>query len=197
MKFMNKYSASFFLTIICSHSSSVLSDIKLSIDAETNLKGWKFNQGDMELELLQRTPDQTRGFFLARGFSTIVANDIATSCVFQTIVRNKGSETRGKPIVVSLKKWKILKNSKSLPLKLKEDWNQEWADTRVKPSAQLAFRWATFPTDQTFNPAGDYNWGMISFGLQPGESFDLNIHWNVAEKSNQAIIKKMQCPEDK
>jgi len=79
MKFMNKYSACLFLTIISFHCSSALSDIKLSIDAETNLKGWKLNQGDMELELLQRTPDQTRGFFLARGFSAIVANDIVTN----------------------------------------------------------------------------------------------------------------------
>jgi hypothetical protein len=194
---MNQLFLSFVLSLISIFSCySLAAEVKITTDPQTKLKGWKFNQNDMELELIQRLPDQTRGFFLGRGFSTEIVNDIANACVFQTIVRNTGANTGAKPISVSLKKWQVVHNEKTTPLKLKEDWNRQWAKANVRPSAKLAFRWATFPTEQTFHPSGDYNWGMISFGLSPGALFDLNLQWVVGDKTYKATIKNIQCAQD-
>jgi hypothetical protein len=42
----------------------------------------------VEIRLIQRLSDQTRGFFIARGFSSASANVIARRCVIR---RNRGS----------------------------------------------------------------------------------------------------------
>jgi len=190
------------LLFLSLHSLPGLAQVSYSTNPETGLKGWKFNQADMQLELIQRLPDQTRGFFLARGFSRKIADQIARSCVFQTIVRNTGSgnkteNTDKKAITVSLKQWRIIMNNKITPLKLKENWINEWSLSSVKPASRHAFQWALFPTEQTFHPTGDFNWGMLSFGLTPGDTFDLQIKWSIAGKSHQSTIKNIQCAPDK
>lgn len=188
------------LLLLSIQSTAAFSAISHSTNPETGLKGWKFDRGDMQLELIQRLPDQTRGFFLARGFKRNIADQIANACVFQTIIRNTGSATEQSDrnaITVSLKHWRTTFKHKIQPLKLKEDWIENWPLSSVKPAARHAFRWASFPTEQTFHPTGDYNWGMITFGLSPGDVFDLQIQWQIADKTHQALIKNIQCAEDR
>ncbi len=178
------------------------------VDKTTGLKTWQFIQSGLELQLVQRLPDQTRGFFQGRGFTKQQADEIATQCVFQTIVKNTGLQKTGEPISISLKTWRISltnparKHNLVQGIKLKEDWAEEWLaiqdkEKQVKQSARIAFKWATFPSEQTFEPGGDYNWGMISFGLPPGTTFDLLIVWQVGRQSHERWIKNIQCPEDK
>ena len=181
---------------------------KVLVDKTTGLKTWQFIQSGLELQLVQRLPDQTRGFFQGRGFTKQQADEIATQCVFQTIVKNTGLQKTGEPISISLKTWRISptnpahKHNPVQGIKLKEDWAEEWLaiqdkKKQVKQSARIAFKWATFPSEQTFEPGGDYNWGMISFGLPPGTTFDLLIFWQTARQSHEQWIKNIQCPEDK
>jgi hypothetical protein len=171
------------------------------IDESTKLETWKLVQSDFELQLVQRLPDQTRGFFQGRGFTKQQANDIATQCVLQTIVKNTASDKTNPSLSVSLKDWRVKVDGQLQGVKLKEDWAQQWVlieddNQKVKKSAQIAFRWATFPSEQTFEPGGDYNWGMISFGLKPGEKFDLHVFWKVDEQLNDEWIRGMECPMD-
>ncbi|MFK5970674.1 MAG: hypothetical protein QM487_11220 [Candidatus Marithrix sp.] len=170
----------------------LLADVsKHIIDSETKLVGWKLDQAGLELELNQLLPNQTRAFFQARGFSVKHANDIATGCIYQTIVRNKAD----KPITILLKQWQIkTRDGTEQPIKLKEVWDSEWND--ISQAARIAFRWSTFPTEQTFTSASDSNWGMISFGLNPGISFDLHIFWQLDHELQDIWIKDMQCPTD-
>jgi len=169
-------------------------EITKTISPETQLIEWKFIEHNFELKLIQRLPDQTRSFFEARGFPKNITNDIANSCVFQTISRNN-SKDKSQSIQVSLKNWKIKTDQKTQPIKLKEDWQKQWTNSNLKPAAKLAFRWATFPTEQSFEPSGDYNWGMISFGPKPGSTFDLYIEWKNNDQRNRAWIKNISCPK--
>ena len=167
----------------------------------TKLETWKLVQSDFELQLVQRSPDQTRGFFQGRGFTKQQANDIATQCVLQAIVKNTASNKKNPAISVSLKEWRIKVNGQIQSVKLKEDWAKQWSliqdeSHKVKRSAQIAFRWATFPSQQTFQPGGDYNWGMISFGLKPGEKFDLHVFWKADDQLGNEWIRGMECPKD-
>ncbi len=181
--------------MLCVISSSSIAELSQKLNKETGLIGWKFQQGNLELELIQRLPDQTRAFFMARGFPTDIADDLGKSCIFQTIIRNT-DKTDGHPLTVNLKDWTLNHSGQIQPLKLKESWDQSWPDTQISKSARLAFRWGTFPTKQTFR-AGDYNWGMISFGLLPGTRFDLQLVWQVEEKKYSAQIDKLICAEDR
>ena len=172
---------------------STYAEITKTVLPETRLIEWKLLDENLELKLIQRLPDQTQGFFEARGFSKKITHSIAQSCVFQTITRNT-SKTKNQRISVSLKNWLIKINNKTQAIKLKEDWDKQWTDNDVKPASRLAFRWASFPTEQTFEPNGDYNWGMISFGPKPGSQFDLYIEWQSNKQTKNAWIKNITCP---
>ena len=166
-----------------------------SVDEQTALVSWKINEGDFEMQLTQLLPDQTRAFFLARGFSKQIANSIATSCIMQIIGRNNAQQGMPGSIDVDLKLWRMLHNGMERQLKLKQQWDSEWPDDKVSDAARLAFRWATFPTRQTFS-SGDFGWGMASFGLVPGERFDLKVAWSAAGVGKDAWIRGIQCAEE-
>ena len=70
-------------------------------------------------------------------------------------------------------------------------------EARVEEGHRVAFRWATFPTQQSFEAGGDYNWGMISFGLPPGSVFDLQLVWRQDNIVKTQWIKQIECPADR
>jgi len=166
-----------------------------SVNADTGLVKWHFTEGDLEIELIQRLPDQTRGLFLAREFSRAVADSIATSCVFQTIVRNRGESSSADPLAVDLRQWRMIHAGKETGIELKDKWINAWTGDEVSPAAVLAFRWATFPTQQEFLP-GDYNWGMTLYGLPPEAVFDLHVVWQAGQQQRSGWIRKIECPPD-
>jgi len=174
-------------------------EVTRSTDAETGLKSWALNNDAFGLELIQRLPDQTRGFFQGRGFSRQVADQIATECVLQTIGKNNSSASTGKKsIQYNLQDWKVSVGGHLQGIKLKEQWEREWGDDpQISNAARIAFRWATFPTQQEFEPGGDFNWGMISFGLPPGTAFDLKVRWTQNGKAQSNWIKHIECPADR
>jgi len=177
-------------------SASLQAGVSSTTNPETKLTGWKLSQDGFELELIQRLPDQTRAFFLARGFSQKLADDIALSCVFQGIGRNIFKSGENKSISVDLRNWQLQVGSKTRSIKQKEQWDAEWDGQAVSTASRIAYRWATFPTQQTFEPVGDYNWGMISFDLPPGTRFDVHVHWLLNGSPQQAWVRNVHCPAD-
>lgn len=166
-----------------------------SANEVSGLRSWRLVEGDMEIELVQRLPDQTRGFFLARGFSAAIADDIAGSCIFQTIIRNTGARADGGSISVDLAQWRVSHAGGKQGIRLKEPWIASWPEGAVSQAARLAFQWATFPTRQEFM-TDDYNWGMTAFGLPPGAVFDLDLVWQQDGKVQTARISAVECAPD-
>jgi len=160
---------------------------------EDGLDGWRLRQGALEIEIIQRLPDQTRGFFLGRGFNAEQADRIGTACVMQTILRNVST---GQDIGVDLTQWRKSVAGETSPLKLKSDWEQEWETAGVSKAARIGFFWSLFPMRQDFKP-GDYNWGMISVGPAPGTVFDLNLTWLESGEPQSATIPGIVCAEDR
>ena len=149
---------------------SVSAEVITGEEQQTGLRTWEWMESGISVQLVQRLPDQTRAFFQGRGFSSEDADSIAKACVFQTIFRNDGEQ----PLTYDLDDWKIDYRGKRLPLQTRERWNEKWQAGGASKAARIAFRWSLLPTRQRFQP-GDYNWGMTSFGLPPGETFDLTL----------------------
>jgi hypothetical protein len=170
-------------------------EVERSADAETGLRKWHLVEGKLEFELVQRLPDQTRGFFMARGFPAAVAEEIAASCIFQTVIRNIGSQADGVTVSVDLAQWRVLHAGGEQGVRLKEPWIASWPESAVGEASRLAFQWALFPTRQDFL-ADDYNWGMTAFGLPPGAVFDLDLAWQEDGKANTARITAIECTPD-
>lgn len=175
----------------------VLAETRLETgtDAEAQLPYWQISNTGMSLRFVQRLPDQTRGYFQARGFSQVDADLIANSCVFQTVFKNLSNNHRPSVLEYNLHEWVVTSGGKQQGLKLREDWQPFWKSRGVAKPAQLAFEWSLYPTHQVYRP-GDYNWGMSIFNLKPGTRFDLKVVWRQYGRRQEATMTGMQCAPD-
>jgi hypothetical protein len=166
--------------------------IERGVDAETGLRSWEWREAGVVLRLVQRLPDQTRGFFLARGFSGGAADRIADACIFQTIFRNEGEQS----LVYSLDDWRVVHQGTGGSLVTREHWDNIWQEGEVSQAALIALRWSLLPTRQRFEP-GDYNWGMTAFGLPSGSVFDLELVVSLGGEKLTGTIDGIVCSPDR
>ena len=164
-------------------------------DETAQLPFWQWSDQSVSIRLVQRLPDQSRAFFTARKFSSADAERIAQSCVFQTVFKNIAPAQSKTLIRYDLTQWQIRHNGQTQKLKVKEQWMAEWQQSHAPKSAQIAFSWALLPTLQQYL-AGDYNWGMTTFNLPPGQYFELTLVWHENQQRHTAIISNMQCAAD-
>ena len=172
-------------------SAGACAGVRADRDEETGLLSWTWSEQGISVELVQRLPDQTRAFFLARGFGAQDADLIGRACVFQTIFRNDGD----RPVAYDLGQWGVHHGTERLALRTRESWDREWGERGVDQAARIAFRWSLLPTVQRFEP-GDYNWGMTSFGLPPGERFDLSLVVDSDGNRLEAEVPGVVCAPD-
>ncbi len=161
----------------------------------SGLQGWVIREGAIEIQLNPLTQDQVRGFYLGRGFSNDIANDIAKRCVYQGIVRNISSEGNRANLFVDLTAWRVSDLRGKAKLKDKRDWMDHWKAQGADDTALLAFRWATLPSQQNFDQSGDYGWGMIVFGDRTVENFSVMTEWQHNNEIKQQWVKDLYCPQ--
>ena len=166
-----------------------------SVNEENGLEKWHFIEGDIEIELVQRLPDQSRALFMKNKFSRDVIEDLALSCMTQTIIRNSGKSGSGQAVSIDLAQWRMHYKGKTRGIKLKEQWLASWSDEDASPAAKLVVRWGLFPTQQEYLP-DDYNWGLTTFGIPPGSVFDLTVTWQEGGKSRSGKIRNIVCAPD-
>ncbi|WP_455209732.1 hypothetical protein [Kaarinaea lacus] len=164
-------------------------------DETAQLPFWQWSDQSVSIRLVQRLPDQSRAYFTARKFSSSDAERIAQSCVFQTVFKNIASTETNTVIRYDLTQWQIQQNGTKHKLKVKEQWMAEWQQSQAPKSAQIAFAWSLLPTNQQYRP-GDYNWGMTTYNLRPGQRFDLTLVWHENEHRRSALIPNIQCAAD-
>lgn len=174
---------------------SYATTLSTGTDEQAQLPYWEIRDAGMSLRLVQRLPDQTRGYFAARGFPAEHAERIAQSCVFQTVFKNESQRSQPSDLEYDLRTWKVVTAKATQGMKTREDWAVEWQRLGVTKSAQLAFEWSLYPTRQIYRP-GDYNWGMSIFNLAPGTSFDLTVVWTQHGQEHHQTIRAMQCAPD-
>lgn len=176
-------------------SSVVRSELITGTDDSAQLPFWEWRDDTVSIRLVQRLPDQSRGYFEARGFKREHAEMIAQSCVFQTIYKNIAKAGAKEVVSYDLSRWQVKVSGKTQSMKLRELWEKEWNSLQVSAKAKIAFKWSLLPTRQTYK-AQDYNWGMSIYGLSPGTKFDLVMQWTVNGKLNTATIKNIECAPD-
>lgn len=165
------------------------------VDAQAQLPYWQVADRGMSLRLVQRLPDQTRAFFMARGFTPPQAEVIAQRCVFQTVFRNTSKGTAPSPLSYDLHEWVVHYRGRRRAMLTRQAWPHMWRGKAPSQPAQIALNWALLPTRQRYQP-GDFNWGMSVFGLEPGAKFDLDVVWHQYGKTRTVRIKEIQCAPD-
>lgn len=169
--------------------------VSSGVDAEARLPYWEVKDEAVSIRLVQRLPDQTRAFFMARGFKPNDIEPVALSCVFQTIVKNSSLQTAPVTMEYHLRDWTVHVGGQEKKMKTREDWKPVFRARKISPPAQLAFEWALLPTRQEYR-AGDYGWGMSVFGLKPGTRFDLDLVWKQNGQPYRARISNIECAPD-
>lgn len=170
-------------------------EVLRSTNEENGLETWHFIDGDIEIELVQRLPDQTRALLMNHAFSNAVIEQLALSCMFQTIVRNTGKSTTGQAVSIDLTQWRMKHAGKTGSILLKEPLLDSWSDEDADPAAKLVIRWGMFPTQQDYLP-GDYNWGLTAYGIPPGSVFDLVVTWQEGKTQRSGEIRDIVCAPD-
>jgi hypothetical protein len=188
-------SAAIAATLLLASTSCPATSVTTGIDAQAQLPYWQLSDESMSLRLVQRLPDQTRGFFMARGFAPEHAERIAQSCVFQTVFHNTSHTGQPSPLEYNLRDWVVHVDGRQQGLKTREDWAPEWQQLGAPQAARIAFEWALYPTQQTYRP-GDYNWGMSIFGLAPGTRFNLEVVWRQHGSIHSELIRDVECAPD-
>lgn len=180
------------LSLCCAFSAAAAAQQTVAFtDQRTGVSGWRFESGGIRIQLIQRLPDQTRAFFLGRGFPPAGADRLAERCLFQTIVHNT-EPVDGPKVAVDLHQWRVLKDGGREPLLLKSHWQQVWQQMGVDDRARIAFQWAFFPTEQQFAP-GDWNMGMTSYPVAPGQPLRLEVVWHEQGQRRQGLIEGPVC----
>lgn len=177
--------------LVCA-AAAVCADITTGTDPEAGLPFWELRDVGISLRLVQRQPDQTRAFFLARGFSRDATEQVARRCVFQTVFKNTSAGAQAAAVTYDLRDWNVRTAENDMRMLTREFWAERWANMQVAKPARIAFEWALFPTRQTYNP-GDYNWGMSVFDLPSGGRFDLTVVWRHGDHVQRARIDNIRC----
>ena len=170
-------------------SLSLAADELDPVNPAKGVRTWRWSGDGVRLRLTQILPDQVRGFYQARGFSVEATEFIARACVFQTVLKNDAASG---PVEINLAEWWIKTDGRQRALKLEQQWQHQWKQLDVSQSARLAFRWALFPTVQSF-ANGDWNMGMTTFALPPSTVFDLHVTWRVGDRSYDAVVRDVEC----
>lgn len=173
----------------------VAATLSTGIDEQARLPYWELRDEGMSLRLVQRLPDQSRAFFLARGFSNEQVEQVAGRCVFQTVFRNLSHEAQPSPLYYRQRDWVIHHQAHEASILTREDWSVLWEAEGAPPAARIAFQWALLPPEQTYE-AGDYNWGMTMIDLPPGTRFDLEVRWEQFGETRTALIEDLQCASE-
>ncbi|HHI75581.1 MAG TPA: hypothetical protein ENJ94_00265 [Gammaproteobacteria bacterium] len=163
------------------------------VDPETGARTWSASAGGVTLSLTQILPDQLRAFYVNRGFTPAQAEPYATSCVFMTVLRNDAAPG---PVHFRSADWRVVKDGFERPPLSADHWIERLRAAGVTQPGLIAFRWAQFPAEQTYDPGGDWNQGMLSIGLPPGSRFDLRARWDVRGESGELLLKEVQCAQD-
>lgn len=161
------------------------------VDPETGAASYETQAHGVSLSLTQLLPDQVRAFYVARGFDLADADVFAGACVYMTVLRN---DTGPGTLDFRLSDWEVRHNEEVRSLPPLDGWLAQWAARGVPDAARLAFRWAQFPSEQSYAP-GEWNQGMLATGLPPGSRFDLIARWTIADQTYEGRLDDVRCTD--
>ena len=168
--------------------------VTAGVVSETGLRYWEWKSEGVLFRLTQRLPDQTRAYFMARGFDSGSADLIAKRCVFQSMFKNIAG-SGGAAISIDLDSWQVRSGDDEHGVLTREKWQDELQESELSRAAAIALEWSLLPTHQVYAP-GDYNWGMTSYGLKPGQIFDLGFSWKRGSQVFHGTLKGVECALD-
>lgn len=138
------------------------------------------------------TPPQRTAFYVARGFSGTAIRPYAQACGFSFGMRNTGS----KPVRTTLADWQAIGASgNAVRLRLPAAWDADWVRAGVSETARIAFRWAQFQAENSFE-AGDWIMGMATLEAPLPGNFRLVARYHDEKGGHEIVLDQLVCNRD-
>ena len=131
-------------------------------------------------------------FYAARGFPGATIRPYAQACGFSFGMQNNGTAT----LVTRLADWRAIgADGRAVRLRLPTEWDAQWAKAQVPEPARIAFRWAQFQAENTFE-AGDWIMGMATLKTPLSGTFRLVARYHDDKGNHEIILDKLACAND-
>jgi hypothetical protein len=128
-------------------------------------------------------------FYTARGFSETAIRAYAQACGFSFGMQNGGATT----LTTRLADWNAVgAGGKRISLRLPQSWDADWEKAGVPQAARIAFRWAQFQAENTFEP-GDWIMGMATLEAPLPGPFRLVARYLDEEGSHEIVLDGLTC----
>ncbi|UCB54286.1 MAG: hypothetical protein JSW45_10060 [Thiotrichales bacterium] len=158
-------------------------EITAQKNEESGLYSWVAQSEGFSIELIQLLPDFIRAIYMAHEFPDSEVEDIASYCVFGTIIKN----TSNQQLDYDVADWYYTdKNGKQRKVKTKTEWLEQWR------KAGVVFSWTLLPDKGTFYE-GDWQQGFTTVKLPRESEFTLTYKWSLNGKEYTDQFEGLRC----
>ena len=151
-----------------------------------------YEDSNLIMHVMTRTPEQLIAFYSARGFNQASVDAITERCFVFAMVENKA---QGKLWLV-LDDWQFINaDNKSIDRINRADWNQVWRNTGLPQAKQSTFGWTQLPESRDLHQH-EHVGGQLSLPWQ-NTPFKLVANFKTAsDKSGpvrQVTFENLKC----
>jgi hypothetical protein len=149
-------------------------------------------QGEVTLAANPLTAAARTAFYAARGFTAEMIQPYAQACGLSFGMQNHGAST----VSTRLADWQAAgADGKRIALRLPEVWEVQWEQAGVPQAARIAFKWAQFQAENTFEP-GDWIMGMATLASKPPAPFRLIAHYRDHKGNHEIVLDSLECASE-
>ena len=159
--------------------------------AAQSQSAWHGVQDGVEARATALTRPAVLAFYQARGFSAQAIAPYADACVFSFELRN----TTKKILRLVLADWRAQTTAGTIRFRQPQSWEAGWVQQGVAEPARIAFRWAQFQSENTFEP-GDWIMGMATLEVPLSGTFRLVARYRDDKGNHEIVLDKLSCAKN-
>lgn len=168
--------------LMLSHIASA-ANISAQRNEDSGLYSWVAESEGFSIELIQLLPDFIRAIYMSHEFPDAEVDEIASYCVFGTIIKNTSEQQLDYDVAT----WYYTdKHGNNHPVKTKSQWLQQWR------KAGVTFSWTLLPDKGTFYQ-GDWQQGFTTIKLPRDSEFSLTYKWSLNGTEHTDIFEGLRC----
>jgi len=162
-------------------------NISVQKNPDSGLLAWTMEDEGISIELIQLLPDFVRAIYGAHNFPKSEVEDIASWCVFGTILKNTSQQQMSYRVA----DWRYTgEDGIERPVRTKTQWIEQWR------RAGITFSWTLLPDSGDFE-VGDWQQGFTTVKLPRESTFDLLISWKLDGVRHAANFENLRCAPEK
>ncbi|MDH5692058.1 MAG: hypothetical protein OEZ47_03015 [Gammaproteobacteria bacterium] len=163
-----------------------------SLSAEKSTQP-EYEDEEVYARIVRRTPEQLRGFYLGREFSSAAVDKIVQSCLITPIIKNKKLEA----LWVDLDLWRF-EGKERIQRLGREHWHKTWDELQLKQAHRSTFGWTLMPEVRDLRLDEGVG-GSVVIPWQTGP-FTLRMRFPTGLKREgpvkEIVFKDLTCVED-